>query len=127
MNTHEHGQTPKWLTIDQAYLLCQEHELPRTKKTIRQWCRQNHVTGQKQTTQNGERWVLDEASLLVKIEAEKQMLASMAQVQAGSNPSEPLAGQTLFIMDRLNPFRLVQTSSNRCAPVQTRLNRFLQS
>lgn len=85
MNTHEHGQTPKWLTIDQAYLLCQEHELPRTKKTIRQWCRQNHVTGQKQTTQNGERWVLDEASLLVKIEAEKQMRASMAQVQTGAD------------------------------------------
>ena len=126
MNTHEHGQTPKWLTIDQAYLLCQEHELPRTKKTIRQWCRQNHVTGQKQTTQNGERWVLDEASLLVKIEAEKQMLASMMQVQTGSNPSEPLSGNTFHnfhngqsepVQTGADQFEQVRTSADVSEPV----------
>ena len=123
MNTHEHGQTPKWLTIDQAYLLCQEHELPRTKKTIRQWCRQNHVTGQKQTTRNGERWVLDEASLLVKIEAEKQMQASMTQVQTGSNPSEPLAGNTFHngqsepVQTGADQFEQVRTSADPSEPV----------
>ncbi len=89
MNTNN---PTRWVTADQAFQICHEHDLPRTKKTIRQWCRQGHVEAQKQTTPTGERWVLDEASLLVKIEAEKQMQAQFAPVQTGANPSEPLQG-----------------------------------
>lgn len=129
MNTHEHTQTIKWLTIDQAFLFCQEHQLPRTKKTIRSWCRQGHVSGQKQTTQTGERWVLDEASLLVKVEAEKQMMVSFSsppmneQVQTGSNPSEPLASngfqqtQSEPVQTGADQFEQVRTSADPFEPV----------
>lgn len=95
--------------------MCLEHDLPRTKKTIRQWCRQNHVEAQKQTTPTGERWVLDKASLAVKIKAEKEMQAQFAQAQTGSHLSKPLAGNAF----QAGPPEPVQTSADRFEPVRT--------
>ena len=112
MNTNE--QT-RWVTADQAFQICHEHDLPRTKKTIRQWCRQGHVEAQKQTTPTGERWVLDEASLLVKIEAEKQMQAQFAPMQRGANPSEPL--QDNDFQNRMS--EPVRPSAHTSEPVHT--------
>lgn len=112
---NEHIQTPTWITVDEALHICLEHNLPRTKKTIRQWCRQGHVEAQKQTTPTGERWVLDAASLEVKIKAEKQMQAQVAPVQPGAHQSEPLPDNA-FQRERSEP---VQTGTNQFDPVRT--------
>ena len=112
---NETKETPTWITVDEALQACLTSDLPRTKKTIRQWCRQGHVEAQKQTTPTGERWVLDEASLLTKIEAEKQMQAQFAPVQPSANTSEPLPDNA-FQRERSDP---VQPRANQFDPVRT--------
>jgi len=91
----EHTTPPRaWLTVDQAFLACQRAGLARTKKTIRSWARNEHVEGQKQTTPTGERWMVEETSLSVKIKAELEFQAqsqgSSEPVQTRANPSEPV-------------------------------------
>ncbi|MBZ0130480.1 MAG: hypothetical protein K8F59_15355 [Rhodobacteraceae bacterium] len=124
MNTDEHEQSRTWLSVDEAYALCLEHGLPRTKKTVRSWCRHDHVTGQKQTTPTGERWVMDHTSLLVKINAEKELQAQFAPVRQGSNPSEPLQSNKFSHDQNDQPFEPVQARSNRSEPVHTSADRF---
>ena len=90
-----------WLTVDDAYLKCLEEGLSRTKKTIRQWCRQDHVECQKRTTPNGEAWMIDASSLQVKISSELEFIRSQsnraAPVQAGAPRSEPVqTGADMF-------------------------------
>ncbi|HGG03988.1 MAG TPA: hypothetical protein ENK28_00880 [Aliiroseovarius sp.] len=115
MQNKETTTTRVWVTVDDAFLACQLAGLERTKKTIRSWCRNHHVEAQKQTTPTGERWVLDEASLLTKIEAEKQMQAQFAPVQPSANPSEPLPDNA-FQRERSEP---VQPRANQFDPVRT--------
>ena len=88
METSLSPSTREWLTVDQAFLTCQERSLLRTKKTIRQWCRQEHVDCQKQVTPTGERWMLEKASLLVKIAAELEFMHEVEPVQTGANQYE---------------------------------------
>lgn len=86
---HEQAQTAhKWVTVDEAFLLCQEANLDRTKKTIRSWCRQEHVESQKQTTPTGERWMLEASSLAVKIRNELEFQRQSEPVQTGSDEFE---------------------------------------
>lgn len=87
----------KWLTIAEASLLCSEMGLARTNKTIRSWCRKGDVLAEKQTTQNGDMWVLDKDSLTTKIKFElevrdqKEQARTLSEpVQTGSNPFEPV-------------------------------------
>ena len=92
----------EWLSVDDAFLACQEAGLERTKKTIRSWARNEHVEAQKQTTPTGERWMVEKTSLSVKIRAELEFQRQAELGQTGSNRSEP-----------------VRTSANRSEPVQT--------
>jgi len=84
----------RWLTVDQAYVACQGAGLDRTKKTIRSWARNEHVDAQKQTTPTGERWMVEETSLSVKIRSELEFQAQSQsqseQVQTRVDPSEPV-------------------------------------
>lgn len=124
MNTDEHTQTLEWITVDQAFLLCLEADLTRTKKTIRSWCRLEHVQSQKQTTPTGERWMIEKASLLIKIKAEKEMQRQFAQVPPGSHTQEPLLDNTNQPSKKSEDPNAVQTRSNPSDPVQTRTNPF---
>ncbi len=124
MNTDEQTQTHEWITVDQAFLHCLEADLTRTKKTIRSWCRLEHVQSQKQTTPTGERWVIDKASLLVKIQAEKEMQQQFAQVLPGSNPTEPLYSNDIQRSHALGNQEPVRTGSNPSEPVQTSADTF---
>jgi len=86
---------PPWITVDQAYAYAIEKGIPRTKKTFRKWCsRPDTLTCRKQDTQNGFRYLIDRASLDIKLAEEKE------QKTAGENRSEP-----------------VHTSANQSEPV----------
>ena len=88
---HENTQTNReWLTVDHAFLTCQQAGLDRTKKTIRSWARNEHVEAQKQTTPTGERWMVEKASLTVKIRAELEFQRPPEQVQTSAYASEPV-------------------------------------
>lgn len=99
----------KWVTVDEAFSICVDHGLSRTKKTIRQWCRQSHVEAQKRSTPIGESWMIDTASLNVKIQSEKEFAASH------SNPSEP-------VQTSAHVFTPVQAGANQSAHPQTGAN-----
>ncbi len=126
----------EWINVDQALSLCIEENLPRTKKTIRSWCRNDHVMGQKQTTSNGERWLIDKASLSIKIKAEKEMQTQYEQVSPSSHSREPLKNNGGTQIDRdisnpkngngSNPFEPVQSSADQSEQVRT-LEQKLQS
>lgn len=132
MNEHTHSMERTWLTVDEAYGKCLEASLPRTKKTIRSWCRQGHVTGQKQTTQTGERWVVEASSLSVKIDAELELQSQFAPVQTSSHLSEPLPGNASQVEEPApvqtgsDPFEPVRTSADPSEPVQTEALKDLQ-
>lgn len=95
----------KWLTVDEASLLCFELGLNRTKKTIRSWARNDHVQSRKQTTQHGEMWILERGELIAKINSEKEFAAQQEQTRTTPDPSEP-----------------VRAGTNRSEPVRTRSN-----
>jgi len=122
----EQGQTTpaevdklrKWVTVEEAFLACQEAGLDRTKKTIRSWCRQEHVEGRKQTTPTGERWMLEDASLQVKIRNELEFQRQNEPVQTGANPSEPVRTEDIPVRTSAHPFEQVHTSANASEPVR---------
>lgn len=99
----------KWLTVKEASLLCAEMGLNRTSKTIRSWARRGHVEATKQTTRNGEMWVLDKDELVTKIKAELEFKEQQEQVQTSTNhnpnTSEP-------VQTRADQFEPVRTGAN---------------
>lgn len=109
MNTQEHAQTRKWLTVDQAFAASQAAGLNRTKKTIRSWCRHEHVESQKQTTPTGERWMVEAASLDVKIQSELEFLRQTPDVPASVIPSEPVQTKDEPVRTGTNLFGQEQT------------------
>lgn len=119
MNTDEQAKTFEWITVDQGLAYCLQEDLPRTGKTIRSWCRNGHVVAQKQTTPSGERWVMDKASLSVKIRAEKEMQQQFTQVRTGSDAQEPLENRRNVNAERTSQQEPVQTGSNGSEQVQT--------
>lgn len=122
MNTQEHNHTRSWMTVDQAFASCQAAGLNRTKKTIRSWCRHEHVESQKQTTPTGERWMVEASSLEVKIRSELEFQQPNPEVQTGANPSEPVQTQDEPVRTRPDPFVQPQTRSNHDEHAQTREN-----
>lgn len=91
-------QEKKWLTVDEAFIQCSQKDLNRTKKTIRQWCRQEHVESQKRVTPNGEAWMIAGDSLKVKIASELEFAASRTpsaeRAHTGTYQSEPVQAST---------------------------------
>lgn len=105
-------QPREWLTVDQAYSACLGAGLDRTKKTIRQWCRQEHVDCQKQTTPTGERWMIDKASLATKIRLELEFQQTQEQVQTSTHPSEPVRTTDEPVRTSADPYEPVHTGTH---------------
>ena len=119
---HENTTPPRvWLTVDQAFVACQQAGLDRTKKTIRSWARNEHVEARKQTTPTGERWMVEEASLSVKIRSELEFqVQSQNQsepVQTRVHPSEPVRTMDEPVRTRSNLSVLRRTRGNASKPV----------
>ena len=83
-------QSPReWLTVDEAYLACLKAGLDRTKKTVRRWCRLDHVDCHRQSIPTGERWMIEKESLKTKIKQELEF-QSKAEPQTGADMSDPV-------------------------------------
>lgn len=112
------NKTPsrEWLSVDDAYLACQKVGLYRTKKTIRSWCRHEHVEAMKQTTPTGERWMVDKESLGVKIRSELEFQSQNHQEHPGSNPFEPVQTKDEPVRTSTNPYEQVRAGANQGEP-----------
>ncbi len=121
---HENTTPPRtWLTVDQAFVACQQAGLDRTKKTIRSWARNEHVEAQKQTTPTGERWMVEKASLSVKIRSElefqAQSSAQSAPVQTRVHSSEPVRTKDEPVRTRTDAFEPRRTEAHERERQQT--------
>jgi hypothetical protein len=90
------------LTVSQAYEHLIAEGLPRSKKTIRKWCRLNHVEKKQNVIPGGPKWLITKSSLDARIAEERLIDASLTQ-ETGSNRSERVP---------------VQTGTNPSAPVR---------
>jgi hypothetical protein len=90
------------LTVSQAYDYLIAEGLPRSKKTIRKWCRLNHVDKKQNVIPGGPKWLITKSSLDARIAEEKLIDASLSK-ETGSDPSERVS---------------VQTGANPSAPVR---------
>ena len=117
---NEYTQTSReWLTVDQAFLECQQAGLDRTKKTIRSWARNEHLEAQKQTTPTGERWMVEKASLAVKIRAELEFQRPSEPVQTSAHPSKPVQTKDEPVRTRADQFDQARTHTNQHEPQKT--------
>ncbi len=105
----------KWLTVKEASLLCAEMGLNRTSKTIRSWARRGHVEATKQTTRNGEMWVLDKDELVTKIKAELEFKEQQGQVQTSANHDPNISEPVQTRADQFEPVRTGANPSERQA------------
>jgi hypothetical protein len=81
------------LTVSQAYDYLIAEGLPRSKKTIRKWCRLNHVEKKQNVIQGGPKWLITKTSLDARIAEEKLIDASLSK-ETGSDRSERVPPQT---------------------------------
>ena len=81
------------LTVSQAYEHRIAEGLPRSKKTIRKWCRLNHVEKKQNVISGGPKWLITRSSLDARIAEERLIDASLTQ-ETGSNRSERVPLQT---------------------------------
>jgi hypothetical protein len=109
----------EWQTVDQAFIACQEAGLDRTKKTIRSWARNEHVEAQKQTTPTGERWMLEKASLMVKISSELEFRIQPEPVQTRTYLTEPVHAMDEPVRTRTHQFDHVRTEVEKGVPTHT--------
>lgn len=111
-------------TVDQAYSACLEAGLDRTKKTIRSWARNEHVEAQKQTTPTGERWMVEETSLSVKIcselEFQRQVQPPAEQVQTRVHPSEPVRTMDEPVPTRADAYEQERTEVKQAEQKQSK-------
>ncbi len=84
---------PPLLTVSQAYEHLIAEGLPRSKKTIRKWCRLNHVEKKQNVIPGGPKWLITKSSLDARIAEERLIDASLTQ-ETGSNRSAPVLPQT---------------------------------
>lgn len=90
-NSPETGANPSCdlLTVSQAYAYLIAEGLPRSKKTIRKWCRLNHVEWKEIAVPGGAKWLITRSSLDARIAEEKQIEASLVH-ETGAHPSGPV-------------------------------------
>ena len=81
------------LTVSQAYEHLIAEGLPRSKKTIRKWCRLNHVEKKQNVIPGGPKWLITKSSLDTRIAEERLIDASLSR-ETGSNRSERIPFQT---------------------------------
>ena len=99
---HETGSNPNLLTVSQAYDYLIAEGLPRSKKTIRKWCRMNHVDWKEIAVSGGAKWLITRSSLDARI-AEEKLIDSSLTRETGSNP--PGQGQTVTRANLSGPAR----------------------
>jgi len=116
MNENEKRQ---WLTVDEAYIECVNQNLSRTKKTIRQWCRLEHVECQKRLTPNGEQWMIDADSLNTKIQSELDFIKPQSIEPQNANTYEQVRTQSEPVQPRSHQSEPLHTRSNQAEPAQT--------
>lgn len=88
-----------WLPVVEAVAYCQSLGLSRTPKTIRKWAQQarkaqdgaGDITVRAQDTENGFRWLIERASLDVKIKQELEYERRAANVPTGSHQTEQVS------------------------------------
>ena len=85
--------TTSLLTVNQTYEYLIAEGLPRSKKTIRKWCRLNHVEKTQNVIAGGPKWLITRSSLDARIAEERLIGASLTQ-GTGSHGSEAVPGQT---------------------------------
>ena len=90
------------LTVSQSYEYLIAKGLPRSKKTIRKWCRLGHVDQKQNVIPGGPKWLITRNSLDARIAEERLIDASLTQ-ETGSNQSGPVP---------------VHTGANPSAPVR---------
>ena len=97
---------PALLTVSQAYDYLIAEGLPRSKKTIRKWCRLDHVEWKEIAVPGGAKWLITRSSLDARIAEERMIDASLAPatgpdrsgqglVPTGANPSVPARDDAL--------------------------------
>jgi hypothetical protein len=84
-------QVSPLLTVSQAYEYLITEGLPRSKKTIRKWCRLNHVEKKQNVIPGGPKWLITRSSLDARIAEERLIDASLTQ-ETGSNRSGQVPG-----------------------------------
>jgi hypothetical protein len=83
----ETGPNPDLLTVSQAYDYLIAEGLPRSKKTIRKWCRQNHVEWKEIAVPGGAKWLITRSSLDARIAEERLIDASLTH-ETGTDQHE---------------------------------------
>ena len=81
------------LTVSQAYEHLIVEGLPRSKKTIRKWCRLNHVERMQNVIAGGPKWLITQSSLDARIAEERLIDASLTQ-QTRPHGSGPVSERT---------------------------------
>lgn len=97
---------PDLLTVSQAYDYLISEGLPRSKKTIRKWCRLNHVDWKEISVSGGAKWLITKSSLDARIAEERLIDSSLTRetgangsgqgrTEGGANPPEPVRDDVL--------------------------------
>jgi hypothetical protein len=82
----EGGAFPDLMTVSQAYEYLIDQGVPRSKKTIRKWCRLDHVDWKEISVPGGAKWLITRSSLDARIAEERLIDASLSR-ETGANPS----------------------------------------
>ena len=98
----EADTAPDLMTVSQAYEYLIDQGLPRSKKTIRKWCRLDHVDWKEISVPGGAKWLITRASLDARIAEERLIDASLSR-ETGANPSGQ--GRTETRPNRSEPVR----------------------
>jgi hypothetical protein len=84
---------PELLTVSQAYDYLISEGLPRSKKTIRKWCRHNHVEWKEFAVPGGAKWLITRSSLEARVSEERLIDASLTKETAATR-FEPVRPDT---------------------------------
>ena len=120
----------QWLTVQEAVAHCLSKGLHRTPKTVRKWAMRSsnvetdsaEVVAKAQDTENGFRWLIERASLDLKIAQEIEFEARKNAGDSEVNISEPVPtsadmfGDVLALEASAEP---VETGSHPFEPVPT--------
>ena len=119
-----------WLTVQEAVAHCLSKGLHRTPKTVRKWAMRSRnvesgsaeIVAKAQDTENGFRWLIERASLDLKIAQESEFEARKNAENIEANMSEPVPtsadmfGDVLALEASAEP---VETGSHPFEPVPT--------
>ncbi len=89
----DENDRPALLTVSQAYEYLIVVGLPRSKKTIRKWCRMGHVEKKQNVIPGGPKWLILRTSLDARI-AEERFIDGTLSRETRANPSEPVPEPT---------------------------------